>query len=69
MSKKYFYIITALMMPNYSKEFCANRPHGTTNREIWEKVWERFNQQYTVPKYSEGFDCILTLTAKHNNYL
>ena len=60
--------ITAVIMPQLSKEDCiVNRMKDTlrgTPLHIWEEVWEKFNKRYQEPTLDEGFDEIIKRERK-----
>jgi len=73
MRKRYLDIVRLPFYPNYSviciempklsrKEAIDRRmkdPHGQPDRQIWEDVWEKFNNQYETPTKEEGFNKII----------
>ncbi len=56
------YEVSAVVMPLLSREDSIRRRlqsnHGSTSRETWETVWDKFNKLYEAPSYMEGFDYI-----------
>lgn len=59
------YKITCIEMPRLSMKECVDRrmkdPHGQPDRNLWETVWKKFNEQYEKPLKKEGFDKIIRL--------
>jgi predicted kinase len=62
LAKNYEYEIEAHVMPILSKKVCVDRrmkqPHCINERDVWEAVWEKFNNIYEPPTRVEGFDKI-----------
>lgn len=58
-----YYTIKALVMPRLSKEESVKRrltnDHGNQGREVWETVWQRFDDKYEAPSMEEGFNQII----------
>lgn len=65
---QYDYKVTAVVMPQFSKEDCiVNRMKDTlrgTPLHVWEEVWEKFNKRYQEPTLGEGFDEIIKRERK-----
>ena len=61
-TKYWKYSTTALVMPRLDKQTCVNRriagDSRNTSKEVWENVWDKFDNQYEVPTLEEGFDYI-----------
>lgn len=63
LTKKYKYMIIAHQMKRLSQRVSVNRrmknPHDTPNKKIREEVWQKFDSQYNVPLFKEGFHQII----------
>jgi len=72
LGKKYQYYNIALIMPRLLKKTSVDRrmkiPHDIRDRKIWERVWDKFNEQYDTPTIKEGFNEIRFL-EKDNEHL
>ena len=68
LANKYHYYITALILPKLSMKKSVDRrmknPHGQDNRKLWEGVWKKFDTQYEIPIYEEGFNKIIKYKEK-----
>ena len=64
-AKEAGYTIRAMILPRLSKEQCVNRrmqnSHGAFSADIWEGVWQGFDDMYEIPTTEEGFDEIIML--------
>lgn len=64
-AKAFGYKVKCIVLPKLSKEESVNRrmkdPHGTSDRKIWEGVWEKFDNMYEEPSLDEGFNKIIKL--------
>ena len=62
-AKKRGYICVCKEMPKLSKEISVSRrlqdPHGQPDKELWENVWQKFDDLYEKPTHEEGFDIII----------
>jgi len=65
----YNYPTKAIIFPSLSKKESIKRRlknnHGNTSKEIWEKVWDQFNDRYQEPTEKEGFDEIIDLKGSN----
>ena len=65
LAKKYGYKITAIELPKLSKKVSVKRrlknPHGNSNKETWNAVWEMFDYMYEKSTKSEGIDEIIRM--------
>ncbi len=65
LAKGYNYSTIALIIPKISKQLCVDRrmkdSDRGTPREVWEDVWDKFNNQFETPTIEEGFDKTLTI--------
>ena len=59
------YRITVIRMPRFSMNDSIKRRlqnnHGDTPAEVWEGVWERFNESWDEPTLEEGINSIITV--------
>lgn len=57
------YNITALIMPELTKDICVERRLTNSDRDtpkkVWEEVWDKFNNEYEEPTTEEGFNNII----------
>lgn len=62
------YRVIAIEMPRFSMEQSVERrltnPHGQYNKQLWEKVWQKFDTCYEAPIKAEGFHEIIRLEEK-----
>lgn len=69
LAKSNGYESIAIVLPRLPKELAVDRrmndPHGQPNREIWESVWERFDNMYVNPTLEEGFDEIVNIPSQN----
>jgi len=60
LAEYYDYQKIALVFPKLDKETSVSRrlqnDHGDQGREVWEGVWDKFNNKYEEPTKEEGFD-------------
>jgi len=65
LAKKHNYECIAVELSRISKELAVQRrmncPHGTGSKNLWERVWEKFEERYVSPTIEEGFDDITKL--------
>jgi len=68
LAKNYGYKVIAVTLPKLSKQQSVDRrmtnPHGQFDRNIWNTVWENFNNLYEIPEKSEGIDKILRIKGQ-----
>jgi len=61
--KQYGYKMVAVEFPKLSKEESVDRrmtnPHGQPDRDIWNMVWQMFDDAYEKPTLEEGFDLVM----------
>ena len=59
------YTFKCIELPKLTKEESVQRRlqsnHGTTPKEVWYEVWEKFNNMYEEPTLDEGFDEVIKL--------
>ena len=59
LARQYGYNAVAHVMRRLPKEICVerrmNNNHGDTSKEVWNRVWEKFNASYEEPSKTEGF--------------
>lgn len=59
------YKFKCIELPKLTKEESVQRRlqsnHGTTSKEVWYEVWEKFNSMYKEPTLDEGFDEVIKL--------
>jgi predicted kinase len=62
-AKKNGYKTTAVVMPKFTMKECVDQrivnPHGTAKRDVWEKVWQKFDAAYQEVTKDEGVDKII----------
>lgn len=65
LAKEHGYDVIAVVFPNFPKDVAVNRrltnPHCQPDRELWESVWDKFNNRYKHPTLEEGFHCIINV--------
>ena len=63
--KNYGYKTICIELKKLTKKESVNRrmndPHEQYDREIWEDVWETFDNQYQKPSLDEGFNEMIKL--------
>lgn len=64
-AKKKGYEVIAVKLKKLSKKESVDRrmknPHGTSDRKVWNGVWEKFDKMYEEPSLDEGIDRIIQL--------
>ena len=67
-AKEYDYQVIGIVLPKLDKEVAVARrltnPHCQPDRELWENVWEKFDNKYNPPSKEEGFDQLIYLTKE-----
>jgi len=60
------YYIIAIELPRFSKEECVKRrmrnPHDQPDKDVWNEVWEKFNEGYEEPSEDEGIDKVIRIS-------
>ena len=62
------YKTKAIVLPRIPMEEAVARrmgaPHGSCSKDVWELVWNNFNNQYIDPTVDEGFDEVIHVKSK-----
>jgi len=68
LGKEFDYKVVACVMPDFTKSECLLNRAKDDTREYditkWGEIWDKFDLQYDLPLFDEGFDEIIRRTEK-----
>jgi predicted kinase len=63
LAKQFDYKIIVVKLPRLAKQISVDRrmrnPHGQPDRNVWNRVWEMFDEIYEEPTIKEGINKII----------